>query len=90
MRPLIVLLLVVLAMLQFKLWLSEGGERKVWRLDKELAQRTAENHRLAERNAELAAEVKDLKTGLAAAEERARNELGLVKPDESFYEVVKK
>jgi cell division protein FtsB len=88
MRPLIVVLVVVLALLQFKLWLSDTGERKVWRLDRNVAQRTEENRRLAERNAELAAEVRDLKKGLAAAEERARNELGMVKPDESFYEVV--
>lgn len=88
MRPLIVLLLLALAGLQFKLWLSSDGERKVWRLREEVAERTAQNHGLAERNAELAAEVQDLKSGLEAAEERARNELGLVKPDESFYEVV--
>jgi cell division protein FtsB len=88
MRPLIALLLLVLAMLQFKLWLSEDGVRKVWRLEEQVAERTEENRRLAQRNAELEAEVKDLKQGLAAAEERARNELGLVKPDESFYEIV--
>jgi cell division protein FtsB len=88
MRPLIALLLLVLAMLQFKLWLSEDGVRKVWRLEEQVAERTEENRRLGQRNAELEAEVKDLKQGLAAAEERARNELGLVKPDESFYEIV--
>ncbi|HEU4618033.1 MAG TPA: cell division protein FtsB [Gammaproteobacteria bacterium] len=88
MRPLIALLLAALLMLQLKLWLSDDGERKVWRLEEQIRQRTEENSRLAARNAELAAEVQDLKKGLDAAEERARSELGLVKPDESFYEIV--
>lgn len=88
MRPLIVALAFALAVLQFRLWVADGGFREVWRLEGQVEQRTDENRRLAERNAALAAEVQDLKSGLAAAEERARSELGMVLPDESFYQIV--
>ncbi len=88
MRVLIVALAIALGVLQLRLWVAEGGLREVWRLEAQVAARTEENRRLAERNAALAAEVQDLKSGLAAAEERARSELGLVLPDESFYQIV--
>jgi cell division protein FtsB len=88
MRPLIVLLFAALVLLQLKLWASDDGARKVWRLEAQIEARTEENSRLAQRNAELEAEVQDLKKGLEAAEERARSELGFVKPSESFYEIV--
>jgi len=88
MRPLIVVLAVALAVLQFRLWVADGGFREVWRLEARVEERTHENRLLAERNAALAAEVQDLKNGLAAAEERARSELGMVLPDESFYQIV--
>ena len=61
MRFLIVVLVAVLATLQLKLWLSDGGMREVWRLEAEVSRRTAENDRLAARNAALEAEVRDLK-----------------------------
>lgn len=88
MRTLIVLLACALAVLQFRLWVSDGGYREVWRLEARVEERTNENRRLAERNAALAAEVRDLKDGLAAAEERARSELGMILPEESFYQIV--
>ncbi len=88
MRPLIVALAVALAVLQFRLWVADGGFREVWRLRARVEERTNENRLLAERNAALAAEVLDLKNGLAAAEERARSELGMVLPNESFYQIV--
>ncbi len=88
MRPLIVILALALAILQLRLWVADGGLREVWRLEAQVAARTTEIQRLAERNAALAAEVQDLKAGLAAAEERARSELGMVLPDESFYQIV--
>lgn len=88
MRLLIALLAVAFAVLQFRLWLSEGGIREVWRLDDQVALRTEENERLAERNSALEAEVQDLKKGLAAAEERARSELGMVLPNERFYQIM--
>jgi len=88
MRPLIVLLVLAFAVLQFRLWVLDGGMLEVWRLERQVEERTEENRRLAERNAALSAEVQDLKNGLAAAEERARSELGMVLPDESFYQIM--
>lgn len=88
MRKLIVLLLIALAALQYELWVSEDGLREVWRLEDEVRTQTRENEQLANRNAELEAEVVDLKQGLSAVEERARNELGMVRPEETFFQVV--
>jgi cell division protein FtsB len=87
MRFLIAVLVVVLALLQARLWLADGGLREVWRLEDEVARRTEDNARLASRNAALEGEVKDLKQGLAAAEERARTELGMIKAGETFYQI---
>jgi cell division protein FtsB len=87
MRFLIVALVVVLALLQARLWLSSGGLREMWRLETEVARRTDDNARLAGRNSALEAEVQDLKQGLAAAEERARTELGMIEGRETFYQI---
>ena len=87
MRFLMVVLAVVLVLLQARLWLSDGGLREVWRLTAEVERRTDENHGLAARNAALAGEVLDLKQGLAAAEERARTELGMIQSGETFYQI---
>ena len=87
MRFLMVVLAVVLVLLQARLWLSNGGLREVWRLEAEVARRHDENGRLAARNSALEAEVRDLKQGLAAAEERARTELGMIHADETFYQI---
>jgi len=78
----------VLVLLQYQLWMSDGGMREVWRLRGEVASRTEQNAAQASRNSELAAEVRDLKEGLAAVEERARTELGMVGSDETFYQIV--
>ena len=91
MKPLGVLFLVLLAllgMLQYKLWLGAGGHRDVAALRAQVEAQKAENLRLKQRNEALAAEVEDLKSGEAAIEERARSELGMVKPGEVFYRVV--
>jgi len=87
MRILIVALAGLLVLFQARLWVSEGGLREVWRLTAEVDRRTDENARLAARNNALAAEVLDLKQGLAAAEERARTELGMVRSGETFYQI---
>ena len=87
MRVLIVVLAVVLVLLQARLWLSNGGLREVWRLESEVARRAEDNERLAARNSALEAEVLDLKQGLAAAEERARTELGMIRSGETFYQI---
>ena len=87
MRFLMVVLAVVLVLLQARLWLSNGGLREVWRLETEVARRIEDNSRLGARNSALEAEVRDLKQGLAAAEERARTELGMIHSDETFYQI---
>jgi len=78
----------LLAFLQYRLWVGEGGSRSVARLDRQVQQQTRENAGLQQRNDALAAEVEDLKSGEAAVEERARSELGMIKPGETFYRVV--
>jgi cell division protein FtsB len=87
MRFLMAVLVVVLALLQARLWLSNGGLREMWRLETEVARRIDDNRRLAARNSALEAEVQDLKQGLAAAEERARTELGMIGAQETFYQI---
>ena len=87
-RVLILILLVLLGMLQYKLWFGAGGHREVTALRAQVEVQKAENLRLQQRNEALAAEVEDLKSGEAAIEERARSELGMVKPGEVFYRVV--
>lgn len=81
------LLLAVLA-LQYRLWLSADGVREVHRLQDAVAAQKLQNSELKERNEQLAAEVKDLKEGLEAVEERARSDLGMVGANETFYQVV--
>ncbi len=88
MRVVILILFVVLILLQFKLWLGEGGFTEVARLETRVESQRQQNDDLLQRNAELQAEVEDLRDRLEAVEERARNELGLIKPDEQFYQVV--
>ena len=87
-RYVALILLILLIALELKLWAGEGGMRDVWRLEKQLAEQKQENLKLRERNEKLAAEVQDLKSGKEAIEERARSELGLIKPGEVFYHVV--
>jgi cell division protein FtsB len=88
MRLLIGFLTFSLLLLQYRLWLSDDGLREVWRLEAEVLTQTSHNGELANRNAELNAEVLDLKQGLAAAEERARSELGMVGNDETFFQIM--
>jgi cell division protein FtsB len=85
---LLVLLLALLAWLQYRLWFGNGGEREVADLQAQVQRQARDNTGLRERNAALAAEVQDLKSGEAAVEERARSELGMIKPGETFYRVV--
>jgi cell division protein FtsB len=81
-------LLLILAALQAKLWMGAGGLPDARALRQDVMQQRAENKKLQERNDALSAEVEDLKSGEAAVEERARSELGMVKPGETFYRVV--
>ena len=81
-------LAVLLIYLQINLWVGEGSLANVWSLRKEQSRRIDENKQLMERNAAMAAEVKNLKSGLDAIEERARMELGMIKKDETFYLII--
>lgn len=90
MRLLAVFLAVLIAALQWPLWVGKGGWLRVWQLDQQVAERKAQNLKVQERNDALDAEVRDLKTGTDAIEERARNELGMVKQDEVFFQILDK
>jgi cell division protein FtsB len=87
-RIVLLLLLVLLAWLQYRLWFGSGGQREVQVLQNRVQQQARDNAGLQQRNDALAAEVDDLKSGEAAVEERARNELGMIRPGETFYRVV--
>lgn len=76
-------------MLQYELWVSPHGIAEAWNLHRDIIAIQAKNSRMADRNAILYADVDDLKHGNAAIEERARNELGMVKRGEIFYQVVR-
>jgi cell division protein FtsB len=89
MRVLAVVLAALLLAIQYPLWLGKGGWVRVWEIDRQLTAQKVRNGELAARNAALDAEVRDLKEGLDAIEERARYELGMVKQDEIFFQIVK-
>ena len=87
MRMLGIVLAVLLLLIQYPLWLGKGGWLRVWELDRQLHAEQGVNARLAARNGALQAEVDDLRAGTQALEERARYELGMVKPGEIFVQV---
>ena len=87
-RWLLVALGTVALLLQAQLWFSDGGYRKTVKLRQAVADQRELNDRLRLRNAALDAEVINLKQGLEAAEERARTDLGMIGPKETFYQVV--
>lgn len=88
MKWLAVALAAVTLFLQQRLWLSEDGVREVARLQEAVGAQRQQNQLLRARNLQLAAEVADLKKGMTALEERARSELGMIAPNESFFQVV--
>ena len=90
MRILAGILGALIVAIQLPLWLGKGGWLRVWELDQQVAAQRAQNAKLEARNAGIAADVRDLKQGLEAIEERARYELGLVRPDEVFFQTVEK
>jgi cell division protein FtsB len=83
-------LVTLIVLIQYPLWLGKGSWLRAAEIDRQLAVQKAKNAQLEGRNAALAAEVKDLKTGTEAIEERARQELGMVRSDEVFYQYVEK
>ncbi len=89
MRILLLILLSLIALVQYSLWLGKGGWLQVRDLDRQIRAQQQANQKMQERNAAIDADVKDLKQGYAAIEERARSKLGMVKDDEIFFQVIK-
>ena len=87
MRVLAIVFVVLIATLQYPMWLGKGGWLMVRDLDRKLALRQADNATLRTRNEALEADVRDLKTGFEAIEERARSELGMIRGDEVFFQL---
>jgi len=87
MRLSTLVLVALIALLQYPLWLGKGGWFRVWEVDRALKAQQDANHKLEQRNAGLEAEVRDLKTGVEAIEERARFELGLIKNSEIYIQI---
>jgi cell division protein FtsB len=83
-------LVALIALLQYPLWFGKGGWLRVWEVDRQLVAQREVNQKMEQRNAGLDAEVRDLKTGTEAIEERARYGLGLIKQDEIFVQVPQK
>jgi cell division protein FtsB len=88
MRAVTLILVVLLLLLQYPLWIGKGSWLKVWDMNRQLEAQQQVNRQTQARNALLDAEVRDLKQGTAAIEERARSELGMIKRDEVFYQIV--
>jgi cell division protein FtsB len=79
---------IVVLLLQYRLWMSHEGVQELTRLEQAVDKQKAQNAELVGRNAQLAAEVRDLKKGVTALEERARSDLGMIAGNETFYQVV--
>ena len=79
---------VLILLIQYPLWLGKGGWLRAWDMNRQLEVQHAKNKQLETRNAGFAAEVRDLKQGTEAIEERARYELGMIRGDEVFYQIV--
>jgi len=88
MRAVTLILVGLLLLLQYPLWLGKGSWLKVWDHNRQLESQREINQQTQARNSTLDAEVRDLKQGTAAIEERARSELGMIKHDEVFYQIV--
>ena len=88
MRWISLILFTLILLWQYPLWLGKGGWLKVWEFDRQVEAQKALNLQTRTRNAVLDAEVRDLKLGTEAIEERARSDLGMIKPAEVFYQVV--
>ena len=88
MRYIAIILGLLFFVLQYELWIGEGSLATVWQLQKGIAEQKKENEKISHRNESLLAEVNDLKKGDTAIEERARNELGMIKKGETYIQVV--
>jgi cell division protein FtsB len=90
MKALSVVLVALIVLIQYPLWLGKGSWMRVWDVDQQIKAQREKNARLQTRNIVLEAEVRDLKQGLEAVEERARSELGMIKQDEVFFQVLER
>lgn len=88
MKAIISILLLVLVLLQWRLWVGDGGVQELTQLEQELAAQKSENEALQQRNQMLENEILDLKNGVEAVEERARSDLGMIREGETFYMVI--
>ena len=88
MRNLAIVFGVLIVLIQYPLWLGKGGWLKVWNYERQLESQKDANQKLQLRNDTVDAEVRDLRSGMEAVEERARFEMGLIKPDEVYFQVV--
>lgn len=88
MKALTLIFVILIALLQYPLWLGKGSWLRVWNVNQQIAEQKEKNKAYKQRNETLSAEVRDLKQGNAAIEERARSELGMIKQDEVFYQVI--
>ena len=89
-RTLTIVFAGLIVLLQYPLWLGKGGWMRVWDLDRQVGAQQKVNDDLKRRNQNLDAEVRDLKNGVGAIEERARFELGMIKDDEVFFQILEK
>jgi len=87
-KVLTLIFVILITLLQYPLWLGKGSWLRVWDLNRQLSEQQRKNTGIKARNDTLDAEVRDLKSGRAAIEERARSELGMIKQDEVFYQVI--
>jgi len=88
MRLFAIILAALVLLIQYPLWLGKGGMLRVWEMERQIEVQRQSNSKLQVRNAALDAEVRDLKQGLEAVEERARSELGMIRKDEIFFQVL--
>jgi cell division protein FtsB len=87
-KALTLIFVILIALLQYPLWLGKGSWLRVWNVNQQIDEQKEKNAAFKQRNETLSAEVHDLKQGNAAIEERARTELGMIKQDEVFYQVI--
>jgi cell division protein FtsB len=87
-RPVTLILAAIILLLQYPLWLGKGSWLKVWDIDRQVDAQKRINQQTSMRNAALDAEVRDLKNGTEAIEERARTDLGMLKRDEIFFQII--
>jgi cell division protein FtsB len=88
MKMLTLALMALIVLIQYPLWLGKGSWLRVWEVDQQIRTQRETNRHLQARNEGLEAEVRDLKVGLEAIEERARSELGMIRHDEVFFQVL--